>query len=108
VPVPALASSEVVREALGDELQRLSDPRLGRHHHRRRRVADLRQATVYYGTPVVTSPRARELEAAVKPHRADRAVRYAWDLPALHIREHQAIGQSRSRDLRDLQRQKRR
>ena len=49
-PYPRMARvNEVVREALGDELERLSDPRLGLVTITGVEVsADLRQATVYY------------------------------------------------------------
>jgi ribosome-binding factor A len=95
--------NEVVRETLGDELERLNDPRLGVDVS-----ADLRQATVYYsalgragkrGTGVVPeiAPEQRvATDAALKaaaPHlRAElgRQVRLKYT-PVLTFREDPAI-----------------
>ena len=101
--------NEVVREALGDELERLSDPRLGLVTITGVDVsADLRQATVYYsalgrakkrGTGVVPelAPEQRvtthaALQAAAPHLRASlgRQVRLKYT-PELTFREDPAI-----------------
>ena len=104
--------NEVVREAIGDELERLNDPRLGLVTVTGVDVsADLRQATVYYsalgraekrGTGVVPELEAPEqrvatqaaLEAAAPHLRAalGRQVRLKYT-PELTFREDPAIVQ---------------
>jgi ribosome-binding factor A len=116
--------NEVVRETLGDELERLNDPRLGMVTITGVDVsADLRQATVYYsalgratkkGGGVVTelAPEQREAtDAALKsaaPHlRAElgRQVRMKYT-PELVFREDPAIAAGNRIDeiIRDLHR----
>jgi ribosome-binding factor A len=101
--------NEVVREAIGDELERLSDPRLGLVTVTGVDVsADLRQATVYYsalgradkrGTGVVPQlePEQREetqaaLQAAAPHLRASlgRQVRLKYT-PELSFREDPSV-----------------
>jgi ribosome-binding factor A len=101
--------NEVVREAIGDELERLSDPRLGLVTVTGVDVSpDLRQATVYYsalgradqrGTRVVPQlePEQRAstqaaLEAAAPHLRASlgRQVRLKYT-PELHFREDPSV-----------------
>jgi ribosome-binding factor A len=116
--------NEVVRETLGDELERLNDPRIGLVTITGVEVnADLRQATVYYsalgraakrGAGVVPdlSPEQREAtQAALRsaaPHlRAElgRQVRLKY-LPELTFREDPAIatGERIEEILRELNR----
>ena len=116
--------NEVVREALGDELERLSDPRLGLVTITGVDVgADLRQATVYYsalgrakkrGTGVVPelAPEQRvsthaALQAAAPHLRAalGRQVRLKYT-PELTFREDPAIeaGNRIEAIIRDLHR----
>ena len=117
--------NEVVREALADELERLSDPRLGLVTITGVEVSpDLRHATVYYsalvaagrrggGQPVLTTSddtRADVQDAlkAAAPHlraRLGRQVRLKY-VPELQFRQDPAIeqGERVDRILRDLHR----
>jgi ribosome-binding factor A len=116
--------NEVVREALGDELERLSDPRIGLVTITGVDVSpDLRQATVYYsalgrakkrGTGVVPelAPEQRvtthaALQAAAPHMRAElgRQVRLKYT-PELTFREDPAIeaGNRIEAIIRDLHR----
>ena len=116
--------NEVVRETLGEELERLNDPRLGLVTITGVDVsADLRQATVYYsalgrqpgrggGVAVQQAPEQRESTraalAAAAPHlRAElgRQVRLKY-LPQLEFREDPSIDAGNRIDeiLRDLHR----
>jgi ribosome-binding factor A len=117
--------NEVVREAIADELERLSDPRLGLVTVTGVEVnPDLRHATVYYsalvaagrrggGEPVLTTSddtRAATQDAlrAAAPHlraQLGRQVRLKY-VPKLVFREDPAIAQGERVDqiLRDLHR----
>ena len=118
--------NEVVREAIGDEIERLSDPRLGLVTVTGVDVsADLRQATVYYsalgradkrGTGVVPElePEQRAstqaaLQAAAPHLRASlgRQVRLKYT-PELHFREDPAVaaGDRIEAIIRDLHRER--
>lgn len=110
--------NEVVREAVADEIERLSDPRLGLVTITGVEVnPDLRSATVYYSSldtaqeGQVVSPRESTRAAldAAAPHlRAElgRQVRLKY-LPELHFREDPAIvqGQRIEQIIRDLHRE---
>ena len=64
--------NEVVREALGDELERLSDPRLGIVTITGVDVsADLRQATVYYSALGRTGKKGRAVVADLEPEQRE-------------------------------------
>jgi ribosome-binding factor A len=116
--------NEVVREAIGDELERLSDPRLGLVTVTGVDVsADLRQATVYYSALGRADKRGRgvvpELEpeqrvstqaalAAAAPHQRaslGRQVRFKYT-PELTFREDPSIaaGDRIEAIIRDLHR----
>jgi ribosome-binding factor A len=109
--------NEVVREALADEIERLSDPRLGLVTITGVDVSpDLRSATVYYSSldtaqeGQVVSPRESTQAAldSAAPHlRAElgRQVRLKY-LPELRFREDPAIarGQRIEEIIRDLHR----
>jgi len=117
--------NEVVREVLGDELERLNDPRLGLVTITGVEVSpDLRQATVYYsalgraggrggGVAVQQAPEQREsthaaLTAAAPHLRAElgRQVRLKY-LPHLEFREDPSIDAGNRIDeiLRELHRE---
>jgi ribosome-binding factor A len=92
-PYPRRARvNEVVREVLADEIERLSDPRLGLVTVTAASFnPDLRHATVYYSA--LTAEHAGEALRAAAPHlRAalGRQVRLKY-LPELHFEEDPAI-----------------
>jgi ribosome-binding factor A len=97
--------NEVVREALGDELERLSDPRIGLVTITGVDVSpDLRQATVYYSA----LGRAKKRGTGVVPELAPelgRQVRLKYT-PELTFREDPAIeaGNRIEAIIRDLHR----
>src|SRR6266568_249158 len=91
-----LRVNEVVREALADELERMSDPRLGMVTITGVDVAaDLRHASVYYAALGREGDETREALRAAAPHlRAalGRQVRLKY-LPRLDFRPDPAIEQ---------------
>ena len=91
-----LRVNEVVREALADELERMSDPRLGMVTITGVDVAaDLRHAAVYYAALGREDDETREALRAAAPHlRAalGRQVRLKY-LPRLDFRPDPAIEQ---------------
>jgi ribosome-binding factor A len=104
--------NEVVLEVLGDELERLSDPRLGFVTLTGVEVSsDLRQATVYYsvlGPPEQHEVTSKALRSAGSHLRAvlGHQVRLKY-LPRLSFREDPAIatGQRVEEIIRELHRQ---
>ena len=78
--------NEVVREALGDELERLSDPRLGIVTITGVDVtADLRQATVYYSALGRTGKKRRAVVTDLEPEQRDE-LQAALQSAAPHLR----------------------
>jgi ribosome-binding factor A len=91
-----LRVNEVVREVLADELERLSDPRLGMVTITGVEVAaDLRQATVYYAALGREGDDTHDALQAAAPHLRSvlgRQVRLKY-LPRLEFRPDPAIAQ---------------
>ena len=78
--------NEVVREAIGDELERLSDPRLGLVTVTGVDVsADLRQATVYYSALGRSDKRGTGVVPGLEPEQRE-STRAALQAAAPHIR----------------------
>ena len=78
--------NEVVREAIGDELERLSDPRLGLVTVTGVDVtADLRQATVYYSALGRADKRGTGVVPELEPEQRV-ATQAALDAAAPHLR----------------------
>ncbi len=107
-----LRVNEVVREALADELERMSDPRLGMVTITGVDVAaDLRQATVYYAALGQEGDAHDALRAAAPHLRAElgRQVRLKY-LPRLDFCSDPGIehGQRVEEIIRDLHQGKRR
>jgi len=104
-----LRVNEVVREALADDLERLSDPRLAMVTITGVDVSpDLRHATVWYAALGRHDEETAAALTSARPHlRASlgRQVRLKY-LPELHFREDPAIeaGQRVEEIIRDLRR----